>query len=133
MKDTSSSSSKAVHTCDYLACGGHPPAVTGAAWPSPYIELLRSSAACRISWHLLPRLLPGAGYAQMCNVMCEWLEIADVRTSSSKHGSSGGARAAAAAGSSSAAAAAGGAAAGNADGGVPDEFMLLSVRHTSED
>uniref|UniRef100_A0A383VL51 Uncharacterized protein n=1 Tax=Tetradesmus obliquus TaxID=3088 RepID=A0A383VL51_TETOB len=64
------------------------------------------------------------GYAQMCNVMCEWLEIADVRTSSSKHGSSGGARAAA--GPSSAAAAGGGGAAGEADGGVPDEFTLLS-------
>jgi hypothetical protein len=59
----------------------------------------------------------------MCNVMCEWLEIADVRMSSSKHGSSGGALGAA--GASSAAAAAGGAA---ADGGIPDEFTLLTVR-----
>jgi hypothetical protein len=80
--------------------------------------------------NVLLLLLPGAGYAQMCNVMCEWLEIADVRTSSSKHGSSGGARAAAA-GSSSAAAAAGGAAAGDNDGRVPEEFMLLSVSRTS--
>jgi hypothetical protein len=63
----------------------------------------------------------------MCNVMCEWLEIADVRISSSKHGSSGGVRGAA--GASSAAAAAGGGAAGDADGGIPDEFILLTVRN----
>ncbi|KAF6256017.1 TH1 protein-domain-containing protein [Scenedesmus sp. NREL 46B-D3] len=65
------------------------------------------------------------GYAQMCNVMCEWLEIADVRVSSNKHGSSGGALGAA---GFSGAAALAGAAGGSADT-VPDEFMLLSVRH----
>lgn len=50
----------------------------------------------------------------MCNVMCQWLEIADVRISSSGRPS----------GTTGFAGAAG---YGAADGAVPDEFTLLSV------
>eukprot|EP00879_Flechtneria_rotunda_P026496 GHRR01028254.1.p2 GENE.GHRR01028254.1~~GHRR01028254.1.p2 ORF type:complete len:109 (+),score=43.77 GHRR01028254.1:575-901(+) len=93
--------------------------------PSKHIRRIPCSC-CRL---LTRAVMLHTGYAQMCNVMCRWLEIADVRVPGS-NGSSKATTAAAATGHAAghahpAAATAEGA---RSDGSiVPDEFELLQV------